>query len=153
MGADGDVDLARRQPAELVAPLRRRVAAGEQFQPQARDGERRHALDMLAGEDFGRRHHRRLPPGLDGMAHGDERDDGLAGADVALKQPDHAPGRGEIGADLGDGARLRAGQRIGQRRQHARRRAAPRSGSGRPVATFMRARTISSASWLASSSS
>ena len=41
---------------------------------------------MLAGEDFRRRQHRRLGPGLDGDQHGEKGDNGLAAADIALQQ-------------------------------------------------------------------
>ena len=77
--------------ASVGAALGGLVAAGEQRDAQAGGlGERRDALEMLAGEDFGRRHQRRLPPGLDHVGHGEQRDDRLAGADVALQQPQHA---------------------------------------------------------------
>ena len=46
---------------------------------------------MLAGEDLGRRHQRRLAAALDRGQHRDQRDDGLAAADIALQQPHHAP--------------------------------------------------------------
>ena len=71
--------------------------------------QRRHALEMLAGEHFRRRHHRRLPSGLHHLGHGDERDHGLARADVALQQADHALLRPEVGADLVE--RLRPARR------------------------------------------
>ena len=51
--------------------LRAFVAAGQKSEAQpggfAEFGER---LMMLAGENFGRRHQRRLPPGLDHRRHG-----------------------------------------------------------------------------------
>ena len=62
---------------------------------------------MLAGENLGRRHHRRLPPGLDHFGHREERDHGLARADVALQEPQHALLGPEIGADFGDRLALR----------------------------------------------
>ena len=75
---------------------------------------RRHALVVLAGENFGRRHHRRLPAGFDHVRHREQRDDGLARSDVALQQPQHALLGSEIGADVVDRLALRAGQREGQ---------------------------------------
>ena len=91
MRADRDVDFARRERRQRLAPLGGLVAAGQQRDAQARLlGERRHPLEMLARENFGRRHHRRLPPGLDHLGHREQRDDRLARADVALQQPDHA---------------------------------------------------------------
>jgi hypothetical protein len=41
---------------------------------------------VLLGQDLGGRHERGLVAALDGEQHGEERDDGLAGADVALQQ-------------------------------------------------------------------
>ena len=72
-------------------------------------------LKMLARQDFGRRHQRRLAAAFDHGRGGEQRHHGLAGADVALQQPQHAFGLGEIGDDVGDRARLRRRQRIGQR--------------------------------------
>ena len=70
---------------------------------------------MLARQDFGRRHERGLPAGFDHGGGGEQRDDGLAGADIALQQPQHALRQSQIGDDVVDGALLRMGQRIGQR--------------------------------------
>ena len=56
-------------------------------------GERRDGLEMLARQDFGRRHQRGLPAGLDHGRGGEQRHHGLAGADVALQQAQHALGR------------------------------------------------------------
>ena len=46
--------------------------------------------EMLPREDFGRRHQRGLAAGLDHGGGGEQRHDGLAGADIALQQPQHA---------------------------------------------------------------
>ena len=79
MRADGDVDRSVRQRGERGAPSGRLVAAGQERDAQAdARRERRHALVMLAGEDLGRRHHRRLPAGLDDLRHRQQRNDGLA---------------------------------------------------------------------------
>ena len=111
--------------AERLAALGRLVAAGGQRDAQAGGlGERADALEMLAGEDFGRRHQRRLPSRFDDVGHRQQRDDRLARADVALQQPDHALRLGEIGADVLDRLRLRAGQREGQRVENALRQTA-----------------------------
>ncbi len=79
-------------------------------------GERRHAIEMLPGQNFRRRHHRRLPAGLDHFGHGEKRHDRLARADVALQQPDHALVGPEVGADVLERLALRAGQRKRQGR-------------------------------------
>ena len=72
-------------------------------------------LEMLAREQLGRRHQRRLRAGLDRACHGEQRDHGLAAADIALQQTQHAVRTGEVGVDLGQRACLRAGQLEGQR--------------------------------------
>jgi len=69
---------------------------------------------MLAREDLRRRHHRRLPSGLDGTRHGEQAHDGLAGADIALEEAQHALVADHVLADLADGPRLRPRQREGQ---------------------------------------
>ena len=78
-------------------------------------GERGDALEMLAGEDFGRRHHRRLPSCFDHVGHRHERHHGLARSDVALQEPEHPLFGLEIGADVVDRLLLRLGQRKWQR--------------------------------------
>ena len=69
---------------------------------------------MLAAEDFGRRHQRALRSGLDGVQQRQHRHHGLARADIALQQPQHAVGRGHVGLDLGQRLRLPVGEREGQ---------------------------------------
>ena len=88
-------------------------------------GERRDGVEMLPRQDFGRRHQRRLPAGLDHGRGGEQRHHGLAGADVALQQPQHALGLGEVGDDVVDRARLRRRQRVGQGRDRPSRAARP----------------------------
>ena len=69
-----------------------------------------HAGVMLLGQHLGRRHQGALMAALDGgeqRGHGDDR---LPGPDVALQQPVHRVGAGQVGADLGDGAVLGCGQ-------------------------------------------
>ena len=75
---------------------------------------RRDGGEMLARQDFGRRHQRRLAAGLDHGRGGKQRHHRLAGADIALQQADHALRLGEIGDDVVHGAALRGRQRIGQ---------------------------------------
>ena len=112
---------ASRSSSALRSAL---LAAGEQRNAQARLREGRDGLGVLAREHLGRRHQRRLRARLDGRGHRQQRDHGLAGADVALQQPQHAVGRGHVGVDLGDGAGLRGGERERQRRHELRADAA-----------------------------
>ena len=82
--------LAGREGGELGGALGALVAAGQDVEADAGGlGEGREREQVLAGEDLGRRHQRRLAAGLDGGEHGEERDQGLAGADVALQQAVH----------------------------------------------------------------
>jgi hypothetical protein len=63
--------------------------------------------------------------------HGEQRDDRLARADVALQQAQHALGRGEIGADFAERFDLRRGEAEGQGSLDLGRDA-PVSGVGAP---------------------
>ena len=93
------------QPVERLAALLAALAAGQDRDADAgRFGERRDGREMLARQDFGRRHQRGLPAGLDHGRGGEQRHHGLAGADVALQQPQHALRLREIGDDVVDGA-------------------------------------------------
>ena len=67
--------------------------------PKLADG-----LEMLTREQLGRRHQRRLRARLDRACHSEQRDHGLAAADIALQQPQHAMRAREIGVDLGERA-------------------------------------------------
>ena len=90
VGADDDRGLAGGEGRELGRALAALVAAGQEVEADAGGlGEGREGEEVLAGEDLGRGHHRRLAAGLDGGEHGEEGDQGLAGADVALQQAVH----------------------------------------------------------------
>ncbi len=70
---------------------------------------------MLPGQNFGRRHQRRLAAGFDHVRSRDQRDHGLAGAHVALQQAEPALRFFEIRGDFLAGASLRRGEPIRQR--------------------------------------
>ncbi len=55
---------------------------------------------MLFGQNFGRCHQGGLFAGLDRAQHRQQRDQRLAGADIALEQTQHAAGGGQVGVDL-----------------------------------------------------
>ena len=100
--ADEDVDLAA-PPAARAA----RRARGPSRGPSAGQGagrrlvgERRDGVGMLARQHLGRRHQRGLRAGLDRDRHGHQRDDRLAGADIALQQAQHAARRAHVLGDL-----------------------------------------------------
>ncbi len=118
MGADQEVDISGGEAVEDAGALAAALAAGEDRDAHAGGlGQRRDRLQMLAREDLGRRHQGGLAAGLDDRSRREKRDDGLAGADVALEQAEHALGLAEIGIDVGDRRALAPGQRERQRRQ------------------------------------
>ena len=115
VGADQKIDVAERQPVEKRLALAAAFAAGEDGDAQAGGfRQRRDGVEVLAGENLGRRHERRLPAGLDHGRRRDQRHHGFAGADIALQQPQHALRTGEVGGDVVDRLLLPVGQRIGQ---------------------------------------
>ena len=85
------------------------------------------AAGVLGGEDLGRGEQGGLPAGVDDLGHGTERDDGLAGADLALQEPVHRLVAVELGGELLPHVALPLGEleRAGRRR---RRRADRRAG-------------------------
>ena len=81
---------ARRLRRAARAPRRRAGRAGQQRDPEPRRLQQlRDAQEVLLGEDLGRRHERDLQAVLHRDQRGEQRDDRLAGADVALQQPIH----------------------------------------------------------------
>ena len=86
-----------------LLPLGRGQPAGQQ--PPAHAAGRQQAVErlgMLPGQDFGRRHQRRLLAVGHGQQHRVDGDDRLAAADVALQQAVHGVRPGHVGRDLGD---------------------------------------------------
>ena len=117
MRADDEIDVADGEAFEDFAALAAALPAGEDGKADAGGGgKRRDGRKMLARQNFGRRHEGRLPPGLDHIRCRDERDDGLARADVAVEKPQHARRLRQNGNNVGDRARLRRRQPIRQRR-------------------------------------
>ena len=104
MGADQQIDLAVGKPRQQFAPLLALFAAGEDRDPQAGAlGQRRDGLDVLARQDFGRRHQRGLLADLGDGGGRQQRHHGLAGSDIALQQPQHADRLAQIVGDRGGG--------------------------------------------------
>ena len=108
--ADQNVDVAvlraRRESRRARAPFRGPVSSATR--KPAGCGEALDGLQVLAGQQLGRRHQRGLRAGLDRRRHGEQRHHRLAAADIALQQPQHAVRAGEIRIDLGKRALLRA---------------------------------------------
>ena len=109
--------------------------------------------EVLLGERLGRRHQRALAARLDRAQERVERDDRLAGADVALEQALHRRRAREVGVDLGDRLLLVLGQLERQRGAVARRSARPARGSAAATCSSRSAVRRASASWSTSSSS
>ncbi len=119
VGADDDRDRAVREAREHRLAGRALVAAGQDGDAQpGRLGERLDGREMLARQDLGRRHQRRLAAAFDRLQHGEQRDHRLAAADIALQQAQHAPAVRHVLVDLAERLVLRAGQAEGQRRRH-----------------------------------
>ena len=107
MGADQELDVAARESLERVAALAAAFASGQDRDLDAGcGGERRNRRMVLAGENLRRSHQGGLAAGFDGGRRSQQRHHRLARADVALQQPQHALGLGEVIDDLGDRARL-----------------------------------------------
>ena len=107
VGADQKIDLAGLEPRQDLAALLALFAAGQDRDAQAGAlGQRRDGLDVLARQDFRRRHQRGLLADLGDGGGREQRHHGLAGADIALQQPQHAHRLAQIVGDGGD--RLRA---------------------------------------------
>ncbi len=122
--ADHDVDGTGAQSVEHALTILRAQASGEQLDRQgtfaAQDGvvDFRQTLEVLAqrgevllGEHLGRRHQRSLSPAVDRRQQRGQRDDRLAGSDVALEESVHRQRRGEVGGDLAEHATLGASSR------------------------------------------
>ena len=132
--ADREHRVAARDRRERLLPRLGRQAAG---QPRELDGQAvepmRELAEVLLGQDFGGRHERDLPSGLDRLQRGQRRDDRLAAADVALQQALHRHRALQVVADLAPDALLRPRQlerdapekRPGQRAGAGQHRRAP----------------------------
>ena len=121
VGADHDLHGAFRQPAQHLLAFGALDAAGQHFHPHAGGVAQPHqGAQVLAGQDFGRRHDGGLAARLHRPQHGQHRHQGLAAADIALQQPQHAVGGGQVGVYLrqgghlaGGGRKAEGGQRLG----------------------------------------
>ena len=99
--ADENVDATLGERGKDILALSAFLAAAEERDLQScRRSEAAYRLEVLACQQLGRRHQRGLRAGLDRGGHGEKGDDGLAAADVALQEPQHAVGIGEIGVDF-----------------------------------------------------
>ena len=114
--ADQDVDLAGLEPLQQRLARLALLAPGEQANGQTgMIGQRRDGLRVLPRQHLGGRHEGRLRARLHGDGHGQQRHHGLAGAHVALQQPQHAEGGGDVLRDLLQRLALRVGKGEGER--------------------------------------
>jgi hypothetical protein len=115
MRADDDVEIAGGRSGHRSFALIPAFPPGEQPRAQTRSfADGRESAEMLARQQFGRRHEGRLGTGFRDSRHCHESDRGLAAAHITLEQPQHPFRPGEIGSDVGDGLALGAGQLEGQ---------------------------------------
>ena len=115
VGADDEVDVAGGEPGDGLLALAAALAAGEHGDAHAGGvGKRGDGAGVLADEQLGRRHQRGLGAALDNGRGGEQGDHGLARADVALEQAEHALRLGEVGGDLGERVLLAAGEIEGE---------------------------------------
>jgi hypothetical protein len=129
MCPDRDVDAPVGETVQHVLALRPGDAIGEELDAQrpiteqvarVRHGHSvehpAHARRVLLGEHLRRRHQRALMAALHRREHRADRDQGLAGTDIALEQTMHRVWASEVGLDLCDRALLGAGQLVPERR-------------------------------------
>ena len=91
MRADGDRRLSRGDQYQGGRSFGGSVLAGQQNRRQPRRARQRlDRREMLAGEQLSGRHQRGLAAGLGDLRHREQRHPGLARADIALQQPQHA---------------------------------------------------------------
>ena len=101
MGADDDVDGALREPGEDRPALgaRSRPVRRAMRRPAATARGARRSKCWRARISVGAIRAACRPASI-GARHGEKRDRGLAGADIALEQAEHARVGDEVGADL-----------------------------------------------------
>jgi len=129
MGADENGQRARRCALENLPPGGALHIAGEQGHRHG--GQTLEQGVVLAGENLGGGHQRRLRSGFHRLQAGEQRHQRLAGSDIALQQPAHAVGGGHIGLDLRQRPQLRGGG--GQAGGLQRRRAQAAIAAHRPA--------------------
>ena len=111
VGTDGDRRLAACQPgASIVALLLREAAREPGHLDAGRREPARELAEGLLGEQLGRRHHSHLGAGFDRLRGSECSHQGLAAADVALKQTLHRLGAREVGGDFTEHTGLCAGR-------------------------------------------
>src|SRR6478752_323722 len=117
---DQKVDVAKCEAIEdLPAGWTAFPASEDRDADAGRFREWRNGREMLAGENFSRRHESSLPASLDDGGGGAQCHDGLAGANVSLQETQHSLRPREIGNDVVNRLLLRMRERIGQGLQNS----------------------------------
>ena len=118
--------LAGSQVGQDPAALSDRSGAGQQMDPGGALGAVEHPVAgqgaeqrlqggvVLGGEHLGGGQQGRLSSTADHLEHGPQGHEGLAAAHVALKEPLHGDGSGQVGGDLPAYPHLSDGELIGQ---------------------------------------
>src|SRR5690625_148352 len=113
--SNGQCRLPLPQALKATAPFCGCTAAGKKIRVKAgRPGQREEGLVMLACKDLCRGHEGCLMPGLHSRQHGEEGNEGLAAADIALQEAQHAVRGGHIRLDLLEGCGLGGRQAEGK---------------------------------------
>ena len=101
MGADNNVDFAGGQIFQQFGSAFAFSTPGQQLGADADVfAQRLDCLQMLFGQNLGRRHNCRLRAAFDRIQHCQQRDNGFAAADISLQKPQHTIRRSLIGADF-----------------------------------------------------
>ena len=107
MSANHDGECSIRQPLQHPAPfLALHTACEQRHRHPCGAAKPLKTPHMLPGEQFGRCHQGGLGAGFHRAQHGHQRDQGFAGADIALQQAQHPPGCRQISIYVGNGLKL-----------------------------------------------
>ena len=117
--ADDDQRLPRRNAERGLASLSRGHLAGEQRRHDL-GGELgpehlRNGPQVLRSQNLGGGDQRGLPAGFGDLQHRPQCDESLSRSHLALDEPVHRPGAGEVGCDLLSDRLLVGGERVRQR--------------------------------------
>ena len=140
VGADDDAGLAGGQPGQRLGALGLGHRAGQQLDGRGLRGAAEHPAGgqvaeqrgdravVLLGQHLGGREQRGLAAGVDHPQHRAQRDQRLAGADLALEQPVHRVRLGEVVLDLLADLALAGGELERQPRVERRQQGAVAAG-------------------------
>ena len=112
VGADDHADGAVLQGAQEVGAGAALHAAGQDRHRLGRQA--RQGAMVLLGQHLGGGHQGGLLAGLHRAQHRQQGDHGLAGADIALQQAEHAAVGGQVGVDFLQGLGLGVGQGVAE---------------------------------------